>query len=283
MEDNGILWGALESNFEYDYMMGGSDVPTPLYTFKDKKVMYNQKWNDTYGCTWYAVMTCIANNWDIDWTDEDFKYLRDAAPSYWWQWPPWMYLSRAWDMVVDYLNTKYPDQKRVKLSVSLSDAMGYLGKWYCVQFGSTVNLQYRYDLDDGKISAPWWSGGYGHCRSFTAIQTRDSIIENYNWVYPHNLIDLRSLKELIESKQLFPQAFIYYPTTDMPEINVPHMTVEQADKLEKLHPDMFTSNLSESVRAWIDAAGKGMKLHYTTYLWVDGVMKMMNDLLIYRS
>ena len=56
----------------------------------------------------------------------------------------------------------------------------------------------------------------------------------------------------------------------MTEITVPYMTVEQADSLEKNYPDLFTSNLSESVRAWIDLAGTDkMKLHYTNYMGMD--------------
>lgn len=70
----------------------------------------------------------------------------------------------------------------------------------------------------------------------------------------------------------------------MPEITVPYMTVEQAEALEKKYPDQYTASFSESVRAWVDLVPTGkMKLHYKNYTGVDGVMKMMNDLLSYRS
>jgi len=38
------------------------------------------------------------------------------------------------------------------------------------------------------------------------------------------------------------------------DIPYPYMTVEQAESLEKKYPDLFTSEFSESVRAWIDLA-----------------------------
>ena len=43
----------------------------------------------------------------------------------------------------------------------------------------------------------------------------------------------------------------------MQEIPYPYMTMEEADKLERQYPALFTSNLSESVRAWIDASKAG--------------------------
>lgn len=73
----------MESDYEYDYRMGGVyERPQPLYTFSDKKIQYNQSKNDPRGCTRYGAMTCITNNWGIEWTKEDFDYMRATAPSY---------------------------------------------------------------------------------------------------------------------------------------------------------------------------------------------------------
>jgi hypothetical protein len=110
------------------------------------------------------------------------------------------------------------------------------------------------------------------------------IVENYVDMLPYNVIELKDHKQFRDVKQRHNQSFIYYPTNKMPEIEVPHMTVAQADAIEKAYPLLFTQSFSESVRAWIDLAPTGkMKLHYTNYMGIDGVMKMMNDLLIYRS
>jgi hypothetical protein len=79
-------------------------------------VQYNQRIKDPQGCTWYGAMTCIANNWGIDRTKEDFDYMRVTAPSYGWD-HNGMYTSRAGDMVVEYLNNKYPDQNWVKETI----------------------------------------------------------------------------------------------------------------------------------------------------------------------
>lgn len=290
MDDNELLWGAIESNFECDYMMGGGSdsIPAPLFSYKERKISYNQKDSDPRGCCWYGVMTCIANNWGIDRTEEDFQYMRDTAPSYGRVNHAGMYLSRAGDMVVDYLNKKHPDQHWVKMAVAIGDSVSYMKNGYMVQFGSKVNLKYRYDINDGLISAPWGTDGYGHCRSLAGLTAQNedwtAIVENYNGVYPHNTIDIWDYAKLLEAKQLFPQSFIYYPTEPMTQELPPHMTVDQANAIEKAYPDLFTPNFSESVTAWIAAASTGkMKFLYTNYLGMDGVMKMMNDLAFYRN
>lgn len=162
MDDREIIGGAIESNFECDYMMGGGSesIPAPLFSFKERKVSYSQSPKDPRGCCWYGVMTCIANNWGIDRTDDDFQYMRDTAPSYGRTDKVGMYLSRAGDMVVDYLNVKHPDQKRVKMAISIGDSVDYMKTGYMVQFGSKVNVKYRKDIDDGLISAPRGKDGY---------------------------------------------------------------------------------------------------------------------------
>lgn len=186
MDDKDIVGGAIESYFEYDYMMGGdtSSIPAPLFSYKERKISYNQRPKDPRGCCWYGVMTCIANNWGIDRTDEDFQYMRDTAPSYGRTDKVGMYLSRAGDMVVDYLNKKHPEQKRVKLPVPIADSADYMKSGYMVQFGSKVNIKYRKDIDDGLISAPRGKDGYGHCRSLAGLTAEKidwtAIVENYN-------------------------------------------------------------------------------------------------------
>lgn len=279
-----ILGWAIESNFEYDYIMWGIEQPIPLHTFEIKKIQYNQSKNDPRGCTWYAVMTCIANNWSIVWTDEDFKYMRENASRYGYVSWEWMYLSKAGDMVVDYLNIKYPTQWRIKKPIDIVDEwMYYMDMWYMLHMGSKINKTYTNDILDWLISKARGKEWTGHSRSTSNIQVRTSIVENYYWWLPFNVIDLRDWVEINKSNQFYRQAFIYYPTNKMPVVLPPHMTIEQANELEKKYHDLFTNEFSESVRAWIDEASKGMKLHFEKYLGIDWVMKMMNDLLIYRS
>lgn len=281
MEDDIFVHWANESDFEYDYMMGGWAIPTPLHTFKDNKVQYNQRIHDPYWCTWYWAMTCIANNWGIQWTDADFLYMRIHAPDYWRVNEEWMYLSKAGDMVVDYLNKKFPEQWWKKLAINTIDEWKwYMDMWYMIHIGSKINKWYTGDIQDWLISAPRWQVGMWHARSCTDQSYWNSIVENYVWWLPHNVIDVWSRDELMKAKQLYTQSFIYYPTHTMPvEIPYPYATVERADNIEKLHPDMFTPWFSETVRAWIDMA-KEWKIQYAykNYLWVDWVMKMTNDL-----
>ena len=226
-------------------------------------------------------MTCIANNWGIEWTDKDFLYMRIHAPDYGWVNHEWMYLSRAGDMVVDYLNKKYPTQWRKKLAINtIDEGKIYMDMWYMIHIGSKINKGYTGDIQDWLISKARWKDWTGHARSSTAQSYGNSIVENYVWWLPHNVIDIWNWQELMKANQLYTQSFIYYPTEKMPtEIPYPYATVERADNIEKLHPDMFTPWFSETVRAWIDMA-KEWKIDYAykNYTGVDWVMKMTNDL-----
>jgi hypothetical protein len=46
--------------------------------------------------------------------------MRQNAYKYGWEDKQGMYLSKAGDMVVDYLNSKYPDQGRKKQSINIA-------------------------------------------------------------------------------------------------------------------------------------------------------------------
>lgn len=285
-----ISAGACDSNYEYDIAGAYSTRPVPSFVFADKKIQYNQHKNDPAGCTRYAVMTCITNNRDITWTDADFTYFRKTAPSYWWT-SIGMELSRAGDMVVDYLNRKYPWQGRVKEQIrnyTETDKLYQVIKdRYNVQMWSNINPTYTTEIKDGVLDKPRGKSWQGHSRSFAPAWTFQGtvLVENFLWVLPYNVIDIRNLEELIAVKQLFNNSFIYYPTGKMP-IAIPYkyITPAQADILEKKYPDLFTSDFSESVLAWeIAAKTWNMKYNYTRYEGIDWVMKMMIDLKQYRG
>lgn len=283
-----LLWWAKQSDFEYDYMMWSlfDEVPKPLYTFKEIQQQYNQRKADPYWCCRYAVMTCIANNWGIDRTDADFLYMRETAPKYGRVDKEGMYLSKAGDMVIDYLNKKYPWQGRKKQSINIvNEWETYMNMWYMLHMGSKINKKYTSDIQDWLISSVWWFDWIGHSRSTSIIQTWKSLVENYVGWLPHNVIDLWSWDEIMKYKQFYTQAFIYYPTQKMPEaIPYPYMTIQEAELLEKKYPDLFTPDFSESVRAWIDLATEGkIKYWYTKYKGIDGVTKMMIDIDNYRQ
>ncbi len=279
-----IIGWALESNFEYDYKMWW-EPPKPLHTFTEFQQQYNQRKNDPYWCTWYAVMTCIANNWGLVRKDDDFLYMRNNAGRYGREDWVGMYLSKAGDMVVDYLNTKYPDQWWVKLAIDIVvDWKYYMDIGYLLHMGSKINKAYANDILDWLIERVWGKDWSWHSRSTTAIKKRVSIIENYVWWLPHNIIDIWDWDKINEASQFYRQAFIYYPTKKMPiEIPHPHMTVQEAEALEKRYPDLFTPEFSESVRAWIDlATAWKITYWYTKYRGIDWVMKMMIDINKYR-
>lgn len=284
--DELIGW-AYESDFEYDVPCGTTIIrpASPQKKFQTNKIQYNQATNgDTYGCTRYGAMTCIANNWDIDWTDSDFDYIRAKAPSYWYKDYIWMYTSKAGDMVVDYLNKLYPDQNWYKDTLNTYDSVNQiielLKAGWMVHFSSQINQVYTNSILDGVIEEPRWTTGTGHARSISKSSGEwEVIIENYvDWL-PYNVIDIKDFHKLLEAKQFHRQVFIYYPTTNMTEIPYPYMSMEEADKLERQYTALFTPNFSESVRAWIDAS-KAWKIvrKYKNYKGIDWVMKMMIDL-----
>lgn len=285
--DDRLFCGAIEWEFEYDQRAGWLvDVPTPIKIFSSDKIQYNQKLKDPMGCTRYAVMTCVTNNWDITWTKEDFDYMRVTAPSYWWTPKNGMYLSKAGDMVVDYLNTLHPWQWWTKLEVNtIEEWLHYMNLWYCLHMWSQINKVYTDDIQDWLITDPRGKTWQWHSRTTIAQVYGTSIVENYVWFLPYNVIDIRSWKELMDARQLFTYSFIYYTKQKMPvDIPYPYMTVEQAESLEKKYPDLFTSEFSESVRAWIDLAKEWkLKYWYRKYLGIDGVMKMMIDINTYRA
>lgn len=284
-----LLGWARESNFEYDVPCGAGITirpKKPQRVFKDNKIQYNQRVDDPYGCTWYWAMTCVINNWDITRTDNDFVWFRTKAREYGWKDKIGMYTSKAWDMVVDRLNMKYPDQNRVKESIRVYDNTDEVKKLlkngWMLHFSSQINSVYTNDIKDWVVEKPRWADGIWHSRSFTTPSRENDwtmIVENYDWLLPHNVIDIKDFEELVKAKQFHIQVFIYYPTTKMQDIPYPYMTIEEADKLERQYPSLFTSNFSESVRAWIDASQSWtIKRKYKNYKWIDWVMKMMIDL-----
>lgn len=282
-----LIGGAYESDYEYDVPCGAGLTirpDKPQRQFKDKKIQYNQSYHDPYWCTWYGAMTCVANNRDIERTQDDFDWFRLKAKDYWRRDKLWMYTSKAGDMVVDRLNIKYPNQHRVKEAIQTYDDNLYdlFEKWWMLHMSSQINKQYTDTILDWVIEEPRGTKWSGHARSLTypwREKERTMIVENYvDWL-PYNVIDIKDFKKLLEARQFHRQVFIYYPTTNMTEIPYPYMSLEEADKLERQYPSLFTSNFSESVRAWIDASKAwAIEWKYKNYKWIDWVMKMMIDL-----
>lgn len=281
-----IVGWAYQSDFEYDVPCWATIIrpDKPNRKFQDYKIQYNQAVNDPYWCTRYGAMTCVTNNWDIDWMDIDFDYIRAKAPSYWFKDWVGMYTSKAGDMVVDYLNKLHPEHNWIKETFntyeSANQIIELMKKWWMIHFSSQINQVYTNTILDGVIEEPRGTDGSGHARSLCKSSgEREVIIENYvDWL-PYNVIDIKDFKKLLEAKQFHRQVFIYYPTTNMTEIPYPYMTLDEANALESKYPLLFTPNFSESVRAWIDASKAGKIVwKYRNYKGIDGVMKMMIDL-----
>lgn len=217
---------AIESNRECDYGLAWwlDIVPAPLSRFETSKIQYDQATNDPYGCTWYAVMTAIANNrWHVR-QDHDFQYFRDNAYLYGRAPETWMLLSKAGDMVVDYLNKLSPSEGWTKLAISLYDEWDdYMKKWYILQVWSIVNSKYFGFTHTGDITDTRWTEGKWHSRCLfyhTAYPARAEI-ENYVGVIDHNIIDISVREKIVEEKSYYRQAFIYYPKGKMnPQIPV---------------------------------------------------------------
>lgn len=285
------FWWAQDSNYEYDVAGAFITRPKPLYVFADKKIQYNQHTNDPEGCTWYAVMTCITNNWDIIRTTADFDYMRKTAPLYWRKAWFGMELSKAGDMVVDYLNRKYPWQWRTKEQIRNYDDKDILKsiihEWYCVQMWSPINSVYMIEIKDWVVNNPRWKDWTGHSRTFAESGSHiwEEIVENFVGILPYNVIDIKDLDNLLAVKQFFYNSFIYYPT-HMPEtpIKYPYMSIETAQVYEKKDPVLY-KNLSETVRAWVDLAhaGKDVYYNFVNFEGISGVDKMIINLDKYRS
>jgi hypothetical protein len=306
MEDILINNSAKESNFEYDVPSWAAAFLRPekaLYDFKRRKIQYNQKIYDPYWCTWYGAATFIANLRWIDWTKEDWNWFRDSAPSYWWSAGSWMYTSKAWDMIVKRLNMKFPEQRWVKESIDTywsEDILGLLKVRWMLHMWSLINKKYLQDSqDDWVIEWPRWKWGEWHSRCFLYLWYGPGIVENYakvDWVttwLKYNIIDLKEFEKMLYERQFHNQVFIYYPTSKMKTpIPYPHMTVEQADALEKISksviPGLVSEDLSETVRAWIEAAEAWLfkqtddktqvRYLFRKYNGLDGVWKMTLDL-----
>ena len=216
--------------------------------------------------------------------------MRTTAPSYGRVDKRGMQLSKAWDMVIDYLNKKYPQQGRYKEQIPnyqgtlLEEA---IMQWYCVQMWSPINAAYTKEIKDGVINNPRGTVGTWHSRTFAPTWSFQwkVLVENFDSVLPYNVIDIADMQQLLDVRQFFNNSFIYYPTNTMPvEIPYKYITPIQADALEKKYPDLFTPNFSESVLAWeIAAKTWNMKYNYVSYEGIDGVMKMMIDLKQYRG
>lgn len=278
------------SDFEYDVPVAGAvvEVPEkPAYRFEDQRKSYDQSKTDPSGCTRYAAMTCITNNWGIDRDDEDFDYMRQTAPSYGWVEGEGMYLSRAGDMVVDYLNKEFPDQAWVKwtVSVNTTETDQLREKWRMIHMWSYINQSYSTQIKAGAIVEFRWKNGIGHSRSLLASLATylPYIEENYKWVLPYNSIEIQCWPELKEKTQLYNQWFLYFPSWKQPmPITVPYMTESEASKIESSNPSLY-EGLTETVRTRIQYAEQGMPLTYTNYKWLVGTSKMVQDIRDYRK
>lgn len=289
MDELIIAWAKF-SDFEYDVPVAGAVVQVPekpTFRFEDQRKSYDQSKTDPSGCTWYAAMTCIANNRGIDRDAEDFEYMRTMAPSYWRVEGEGMYLSRAGDMVVDYLNKQYPDQAWVKRTVSVNtqETDDLRSKWWMIHMWSYINQSYNSQIKLGAIVEFWGKTGIGHSRSLMASLATylPYIEENYDGVLPYNTIEIQCRPELKENQQLYNQWFIYFPSWKMPiEITVPYMNEAEASAIENSNPSLYEW-LTETVRTWVVYAQQGMSLWYKNYRGLVGVSKMVIDIDKYRE
>lgn len=294
-----IIGWAIESCFEYDELAGALALRpgTPPYSFQHRKIQYNQAKNDPYGCTWYWWATFVVNCWwaNQDWDKEDWDWFRTNATKYWWKDKEWMYTSRAWDMIVDRLNIKFPQQKRVKEAIQTygwEDLVALMRKKWILHMGSLINSAYTNDIKDWVIEKPrgaWWTG-HSRCIALTEVDGKEwvVIIENYFWWLTYNVIDIKDFQELLNRKQFHNQMFIYYPTENMTEIPYPYMTYAEAESIKKQYPMLVSPSFQETVRAWIDASQAGkfkqsddkniIRWKYRNYTWIDWVAKMIVDL-----
>lgn len=301
-----IIASAHESDFEYDVPSGAAAFlrpEGPAFKFSDRKIQYNQSINDPSGCTRYGACCFIANLWGFDWEKSDRDWFREKAPSYWRKEWVWMFTSKAGDMIVARLNIKFPEQRWIKEAIYTywdEDIKELLKTRWMLHMWSLINKKYISDSqDDGVIDWPRWKDGQGHSRNFLRLWYGEWIVENY-WAVPwvrnwlkHNIIDLKQFDKMLQEKQFHNQVFIYYPTSNMKTpIPYPHMTVEQADQLEKIAksviPGLVSEDLSETVRAWVEAAEAWVfaktddktKVRYLfkRYNGLDGVGKMTLDL-----
>lgn len=135
--------------------------------------------------------------------------MRTTAPSYGWTKESGMYLSKARDMVLDYLNKLYPDQGWTSLVVSPNDPsiMDFLKMGYLIHIGSFVDPEYTKQIKTGKISSPWGNTGEGHSRSIFTSQSTvlQYIEENYLGVLPYNTIEIDCWADLQKAHQFFAQ------------------------------------------------------------------------------
>lgn len=304
--DNIIVWWALPSNFEYDVPSWAwllQRPSKPPYTFFDRKIQYNQSIYDPFWCTRYGGITLIANSRWIDITKEDRDWFRSNAANYWWINRYWMYTSKAWDMIVDRFNTKFPDQNWVKESINTygsEDIIELLKSRWMLHMSSMINKRYTNDSqDDWVINWPRWIDWQWHSRCFVWLWYWVWIVENYvevPWVnawLKYNIIDLQEFKLMLEAKQFHNSVFIYYPTSNMQTpIPYPYMTIEEAENLEKITktviPWLVSDSLSETVRAWVDAANSWVfaqtddksvvRYLFRNYTGIDWVAKMTIDL-----
>lgn len=275
MYEDFVGW-AIESNRESDYGIAWAleIVPSVLYRFEDKKIQYNQATNDPYGCTWYAVMTAIANNRWIEWTDQDFQYMRDTASNYGRLPKEWMLLSKAGDMIVDYLNKLYPDQGWNKLAISLYDeGEDYMKKGYMLQVGSIVNSKYFGFTKTGLIDDTRGKEWKGHSRDLflhIAYEAKGEV-ENYEGILAHNVIDISVWEKIRAEAQYYRQAFLYYPThTNMNEILVEYNKGS-------------TPYQQEIVHAREKIIHDGRKPLYVVYTESDYIENMKIDIWIARA
>ncbi len=274
-EDLIVGW-AIESNRESDYGMAWwlEIVPTAQYRFEDKKIQYNQKESDPRGCTRYWVMTAIANNRGVERVAEAFQHMRETAPSYWRAPKEGMLLSKAGDMVVDYLNSLHPDQGWTKLAISLYDeGENYMKKGYMLQVGSIVNSKYFGFTKTGLIDDIWGKEGEWHCRCLflhTAYEAKGEV-ENYVGILAHNVIDISVRQKIQDIRQYYSQAFIYYQTHK----NMNEITVE--------YNKGSTPYQQEIVHAREKIIHDGRKPLYVIYTEDDYIENMKIDIWIARS
>ncbi len=149
--------------------------------------------------------------------------MRETAPKYGRAPKEGMLLSKAGDMVVDYLNNQYPWEGWTKKAISLYDEGDeYMNKGYMLQVGSMVNSKYFWFTKTGLIDDTRGKIGEWHARCLFLHQAYEAKgeVENYEGVLVHNVIDISVWEKIKAEAQYYRQAFIYYPTRKMNEITV---------------------------------------------------------------
>lgn len=268
-----IFWGAIDGGLgEHDLFAGIVDTPKPQYTFLDTR---SERRQGTSECALFSAIWALEDNRARKFTDIEINTMRKMLPSYWRTVKDGMYLTKAWDLVVDYLASIWEKRKKVALQTYTRDLYDYLDMWYSLWFGSKIGAVYTKD-----IKADWdidelFGGSIWHARRLFKNKKNGNyyIVENYLWSLPYNVIEITPaiLEKQITNRKLFNQSFIYYPTDTMITNGIKHYAGN-------------TPKEKETVKAWEDLINtEKIKPLFIDYEEFQGFTKMVAEITLYRD